>query len=417
MHRRRRSSSRMWREYVAVRVVENSLYVSTYTTSGARFARFLAHHLAERLARRCRRLVRRRASAAPSQNTVRCVRRRRGGPSSARPSSRYVGFPVGDAVVVRVVRVDDRRVVRADDEHDGVGIVLRHLLGGVLVPVADVVAPRARSTPCSRCASRRRRSRPRPVAERGPERAGERVAADPEPQRVGVVERDGGAVFGRGGSGRRGRVRCRRRAPTPDSAAGASVGVARVASSAKPAAAHAATDDHDDRDDDARRGGRRRRRRGAARRLCASGSDVVGGVAVESSRSRRCVAIAYVGASRPASASSRGSSSSPLGVGRAGCGTARRRGRRERAARCASRSRRCGRRRPRRCGRRRRSSTAGARSRSRCGRAAPRRTRAGSRAPTRSRGATSPRRGSRSRGPSAAARAIARRCFSPPDMR
>ena len=73
--------------------------------------------------------------------------------------------------------------------------------------------------------------------------------------------------------------------------------------------------------------------------------------------------------------------------------------------------------RPRRCGRRRRSSRAGARSRSRCGRAGPRRTRAGSPPPIRSRGATSPRRGSRSRGFFSSRRAIASRCFSPPDMR
>ena len=61
--------------------------------------------------------------------------------------------------------------------------------------------------------------------------------------------------------------------------------------------------------------------------------------------------------------------------------------------------------------------TAGARSPARCGPPAPRPAPAAPRPPTRSPGARSPRRGSRSTGALSSSRAIAIRCFSPPESR
>ena len=75
-------------------------------------------------------------------------------------------------------------VVRADDEHDDLGVEARHLLGRVLGPVEELRVREPARHPGvvdGRDDARRRG----PVAERRPERAGERVAADPQLQRRG----------------------------------------------------------------------------------------------------------------------------------------------------------------------------------------------------------------------------------------
>ncbi len=122
------------------------------------------------------------------------------------------GFPVGHPVVVAVVRTCDRRIVGTDDEHDLIRIGVGHLLHRVLVPVADaVVFEAARNLVVDRRVDDAGRAAG--LAERGPERSCERVAADPQLQRFVVTDRarraelvdanDGGIGRRYGGVGRR----------------------------------------------------------------------------------------------------------------------------------------------------------------------------------------------------------------------
>ena len=143
------------------RLVEKSWYVSMYTTSGANFAASCAHDAPE-LVRAVVERAGRRASAGRARTRCGGVRRRRTISIIAVDLLAVVDLPVGDAVAVRVVRVDDRRVVGADDEHDARrDRSLGHLLAARARASRGCLGPRVRSTPCSRSSRRPRRSRPR----------------------------------------------------------------------------------------------------------------------------------------------------------------------------------------------------------------------------------------------------------------
>ena len=161
-------------------------------------SRLLAHHLADRLARRgpccaCR--------ASAGRARTRC-----GGVGPTRRSimrstfSRYSASQSGTlsplASTVLTIEVSFVPMMNTTAS----GLTERHLLGRALVPVADVVAPQA-ARHLVVDDGRHDAGRADLVAERGPERAGERVAADPELQRVrrGRGVRGGASLVARPG--------------------------------------------------------------------------------------------------------------------------------------------------------------------------------------------------------------------------
>ena len=248
------------------------------------------------------------------------------------------------------------------------GSSLGHLLCRVRPASRAMPRHRARSRPCSRRACRRRRSRRRAVPSAGPSAPGERVAADPQPQRVVVGERPrrssaSAAVVGRSTS-------------APSAAtdrAGQHVGADAagrvVGERERGDGAGRADDQRDRRGPPAQRYRRRRGRRARAACGCRSSSELgmrigasgSGSDSVEAaSRASRAIVVVRPcrdsGQSRGRRGSGRLGVRPELGAVQVGVQAAAREQLVVRA-----RSRRSGRRRRRGCGRRRRSSTGGAR--------------------------------------------------------
>ena len=161
--------------------------MSTYTTSGANFA------ASSRMTGP--------SALAPLSSVVVAERRRAEPEDGAMPGAAderrhhlvdllaVVDFPVGHAVVVAsrsVFTIDASFVPMMNTTASG--FVARHRLLRVLVPVADaVVGEAARHLVVDGRVDDAGRARG--LAERGAERTGERVAADPQPERVVVAER------------------------------------------------------------------------------------------------------------------------------------------------------------------------------------------------------------------------------------
>ena len=242
-------------------------------------------------------------------------------------------LPVRRAVVVRVDLVDDRRVVGADHEHDGFRIRGRPSARWRGRANRGRRCSRARSTPCSRSPSRPRRSRR--AGRRAPDRTSRResrrrprgAAGGRGPARVRrplVGGRDLGQLLCAGPSGD---VGC---AP-----ALALAGASSLLSAYAPTAIAAATSTTRTPATAARccGGGERR---GARRRVVVGmGVGPAGSVSVIAESAGIVVVVT---AGLPTAARSGGSRSVGRGRRRSGpaaCGTARRTGRRERAARRA----------------------------------------------------------------------------------
>ena len=106
------------------------------------------------------------------------------------------------------------RVVGADDEDRDLGVVERHVVGAVLGPVHEV----RRQQPAGDAGVEdglHDSGGPGALAERRAERPGQRVAPDPESQRVVWIQRRAALLSGRSpGDGGTGRYRSRRAAAT-----------------------------------------------------------------------------------------------------------------------------------------------------------------------------------------------------------
>ena len=183
-------------------------------------------------------------------------------------------LPVRDLVAVVVDVVDNRRVVRADDEDDCFGTEQRHLFARPLIPVAKVVAPQtARRLVVDVGLDDARHS---DAARRARGRAGRR-ANRPRP-RASTDWRGRGLRDGTASAADCGAVVppaiCAPLASVPEPAAWASGSfelAAHAPAAAAPAIASTMTAT-------AMRVRRLRRATSRARRLCASGSDVLEGM-------------------------------------------------------------------------------------------------------------------------------------------